>query len=146
MKIETNNPATEQNITSYDLMDREAAFSMVDASHKAFLQWRTTTHQERASQLVKIASALRSQANEIARLMSTETGKLLRDSKSEVELCAKIFEYTAENGPKSWPMKSEPIAAVRSELSSAIHLSASSTAFSRGTFRSISRPECLPQI
>ena len=38
MKIETNNPATEQNITSYDLMDREAAFSKVDASHKAFLQ------------------------------------------------------------------------------------------------------------
>ena len=80
-------------------MDSEEAFSKVDACHNAFLQWRTTTHQQRATQLVKIASTLRSRVGEIAELMTIETGKLLRDSKAEVELCAQIFEYTAEKGP-----------------------------------------------
>lgn len=31
--------------------------------------------------------------------MTAEMGKLLRDGKMEVELCARIFEYTADNGP-----------------------------------------------
>mgnify|MGYP005989842773 FL=1 len=32
--------------------------------------------------------------------MTQETGKLLRDGKTEVELCAQIFEYTADHGPE----------------------------------------------
>ena len=31
--------------------------------------------------------------------MTRETGKLLKDGKTEVEICAAIFEYTAKNGP-----------------------------------------------
>ena len=47
----------------------------------------------------KIASVLRENAETFSELMTREMGKLLRDGKTEIELCARIFEYTADHGP-----------------------------------------------
>lgn len=99
-QITTTNPADDTKIASYDVTDREAAFAAVERCHAAFLDWRTRTHNERAPCLRDIAAALRDHAEAFAELMTRETGKLLRDGLTEVELCAQIFEYTAENGPK----------------------------------------------
>ena len=95
----TINPATETELKRYDLMSAETAFSKVEKCHAAFLDWRTKSHTERAPYLHKIAKALRSMMDEYANLMTEETGKLLYDGKTEVELCAQIFEYTADHGP-----------------------------------------------
>ncbi len=98
-KITTINPATEAKIATYDLMSADTAFEKVEACHAAFLEWRDKAHDARAAYLVDIAAALREDADEFARLMTEETGKLRRDGKAEVELCAQIFEYAAKNGP-----------------------------------------------
>jgi succinate-semialdehyde dehydrogenase/glutarate-semialdehyde dehydrogenase len=98
--ITTINPATEQSIKTYELMSKDAAFEKVEASHSAFLGWRAKTHEERAFHLRNVANTLRSNASELASLMTRETGKLLRDGETEVELSAQILEYTAKNGPK----------------------------------------------
>lgn len=97
--INTVNPVTEEVISSYDLMTAEAAFKRVEVCHDAFLDWRKKSHEQKQPYLRDIAAALRSNADELAKLMTTETGKLLRDGLMEVELCAQIFDYTAENGP-----------------------------------------------
>lgn len=97
--ISTTNPATEAHLESYPLMSREEAFARIEACHDAFLDWRTRSHDERAPVLRDLAAALRSHADELARLMTAETGKLLRDGRTEVELCARLFEYTADEGP-----------------------------------------------
>ncbi|MEL7253284.1 MAG: NAD-dependent succinate-semialdehyde dehydrogenase [Pseudomonadota bacterium] len=95
----TINPATETELAGYDLMSPDAAFGKIETCHAAFLDWRKKSHTERAPYLRDIAKVLRSKSDEYANLMTEETGKLLRDGKTEVELCAQIFEYTAENGP-----------------------------------------------
>ncbi|APX10563.1 NAD-dependent succinate-semialdehyde dehydrogenase [Tateyamaria omphalii] len=95
----TINPATETKLAGYDLMSPDAAFDKIQKCHAAFLDWRQKSHTERAPYLRDIAKVLRSKADEYANLMTEETGKLLRDGKTEVELCAQIFEYTAEHGP-----------------------------------------------
>ncbi len=97
--IKTINPATEAEIATYELMNAETAFGKLEACHSAFLQWRDKTPEARAPYLVDIAAALRENADELARLMTEETGKLSRDGKTEVELCAQLFEYAAKNGP-----------------------------------------------
>jgi len=97
--ITTINPASEEAISTYALMSKDAAFETVAACHTAFLQWRTTTHKERATYLRDIADALRKHAGALAALMTAETGKLLRDGIAEVELSAQLFEYAAEHGP-----------------------------------------------
>ncbi len=98
--VSTKNPATEETIATYDVMTSDAAFDKIEKCHEAFLKWRTKDHAERAPYLRKIAAALRDNNDAFATLMTEETGKLLRDGHTEIELCAQIFEYTAEHGPE----------------------------------------------
>jgi succinate-semialdehyde dehydrogenase / glutarate-semialdehyde dehydrogenase len=100
-KIKTINPATEEEIRTYELMTEDEATKRLEACHEAFLEWRKLSHDERAPYLTRIAGKLREHADELAALMTHETGKLLKDGKTEVELCAAIFEYTAKTGPKA---------------------------------------------
>jgi succinate-semialdehyde dehydrogenase / glutarate-semialdehyde dehydrogenase len=97
--ITTTNPATDETLATYDLMSAETAFGKLEASHAAFTDWKTKSHSERAQSLRNIAARMRDNADKFANLMTMEMGKLLRDGKMEVELCARILEYTAENGP-----------------------------------------------
>uniref|UniRef100_UPI0039838764 NAD-dependent succinate-semialdehyde dehydrogenase n=1 Tax=Sphingorhabdus sp. TaxID=1902408 RepID=UPI0039838764 len=61
--------------------------------------WRLKSLDERASVMSSIATELRKSRDEFAQLMTNEVGKLLRDSLSEIELCAAICDFTAKNGP-----------------------------------------------
>ena len=92
-------PASGQPLKTYDLMDADQARGVVDACDAAFEEWRSVSHAERGKVLRAIAARLREHTDELAELMTDETGKLLRDGRLEVELCAQIFEYTAEHGP-----------------------------------------------
>ncbi|NPD19466.1 NAD-dependent succinate-semialdehyde dehydrogenase [Alterinioella nitratireducens] len=99
-QITTINPATEEPLASYDLMSETKATQIVEAAHAAFLDWRTKTHAERGEHLTAIAAKLRENADDLAKLMTQEVGKLYKDGKTEVELCAGIFEYAAKHGPE----------------------------------------------
>lgn len=99
--ITTINPATEENVQTYDLMNAAEATDRLEACHEAFLEWRKLSHKDRSPYLSKIAQKLRDNADELAALMTEETGKLLKDGYSEVEICAAIFDYTAKNGPEA---------------------------------------------
>ncbi|THH35163.1 NAD-dependent succinate-semialdehyde dehydrogenase [Aliishimia ponticola] len=98
-KIETFNPATSEKLASYEKMSEAEAFEKIEASHAAFLDWREKTHDERAPYLKAIAKTLRDNADDLAALMTREMGKLLSAAKDEVEICAAIFEYSAQTGP-----------------------------------------------
>lgn len=98
--ITTFNPATEEEIRTYDIMTEREAMDRVEACHAAFLEWRKLAHQERAPHLSKIGQKLRENAEDLAALMTSETGKLLKDGLREIEICAAILDYTAQNGPR----------------------------------------------
>ncbi|MEP3330330.1 NAD-dependent succinate-semialdehyde dehydrogenase [Sedimentitalea sp.] len=97
--ITITNPATGKVIESYPLMTKGDAVQKLEAAHEAFLDWRTKTHEVRAPYLMRIAEVLREHSDELSELMTRETGKLTKDGKTEVEICAAIFEYTAQHGP-----------------------------------------------
>ena len=99
-QIQTRNPATGEPLETYETMGESEVFAKIEAAHAAFLDWRTKSHDERAPYLRKIAEVLRANADRFAELMTREMGKLIKDGKTEVEICARIFEYTAEHGPK----------------------------------------------
>ncbi|MEP2724997.1 NAD-dependent succinate-semialdehyde dehydrogenase [Roseibium sp.] len=98
--ITTVNPFTEEVLKTYDYMSGEEAAAVVQASHEAFLDWRLRSLEDRAKVVSAIADALREKKEAFAQLMTDETGKLIGDSREEVELCAGICDYTAEHGPK----------------------------------------------
>lgn len=97
--ITTINPATEEQLQTYNLMSETEAIDALEKCHAAFLEWRNQSHEDRGKYLTKIGQKLRDNADELAALMTRETGKLLKDGLREVEICAAIFDYTAKNGP-----------------------------------------------
>ena len=98
-QIKTINPANRETIETYELMSKSEAFARIDAAHDAFLDWREHSLEDRAAVLRRLATTLRDNTDRIAELMTRETGKLLRDGRTEVEICASILEYSAERGP-----------------------------------------------
>lgn len=96
--IQTINPVTEKVLETYPLMTDAEAMEVVAKSHEAFLKWRLRSLDERASVISSIAAELRKSRDDFAQLMTDEVGKLLRDSLSEIELSAKICDFTANNG------------------------------------------------
>lgn len=97
--IQTKNPLTEKGLETYSYMTDAEALGVVQNSHDAFLAWRLKSLDERASVISSIGAELRKSKDEFAQLMTNEVGKLLRDSLSEIELCAAICDYTAKSGP-----------------------------------------------
>ncbi|MGV0875983.1 NAD-dependent succinate-semialdehyde dehydrogenase [Martelella sp. FLE1502] len=97
--LTTINPLTEEELKSYPQMSDEEASAVVEASHTAFLEWRLKPLEERAKVISAIAEEMRKSKDEFAKLMTDEVGKLLKDSREEVELCAAICDYTAKIGP-----------------------------------------------
>lgn len=98
-QLTTINPLTEEVQATYDYMSDEEATAVVNASHDAYLQWRLRSLDERAKVIAAIAKALRDRKEEFAQLMTNEVGKLIKDSRTEVDLCAAICDYTAQQGP-----------------------------------------------
>lgn len=96
--ITTVNPATGENIKEYNYMSKDEVNKIVDASHEAFLEWRKTSHEERAKVINSIGDTLMEYKEELSKLMTEERGKLYSQSLQEVDLCKGICDYTAEKG------------------------------------------------
>ncbi len=104
--ITTINPTTGKNLDTYEEIDRDTAYAKVDACHEAFNEWKLKSAEERAKVIKAIGQSLRDNKEELAQLMTDEVGKLIKDSRDEIELCAGICDYTAQTGPKE--LASEP--------------------------------------
>jgi len=96
--ITTVNPTTGEDIKEYNYMTNDEVNKIVDASHEAFLEWRKTSHEERAKVIKSIGDTLVKYKEELSKLMTEERGKLYDQSLSEVDLCKGICDYTAEKG------------------------------------------------
>ena len=95
--ITTINPTTGKNLTSYKYMTDEEVKNTIDKSHKAFLDWKTKSFEERGTIIKAIGKELLNYKPELAELMTNEMGKLLKQSQQEVDLCAGICDYSADN-------------------------------------------------
>ncbi|WP_201550190.1 NAD-dependent succinate-semialdehyde dehydrogenase [Psychrobacter fjordensis] len=99
--ITTINPTTGEEIKNYDYMSVDEVNKIVNASHEAFLAWRTVSHEERGRAIKSIGDKLIEYKEELAKLMTEERGKLYSQSLEEIDLCKAICDYTAENGVES---------------------------------------------
>ncbi|APX24082.1 MAG: succinate-semialdehyde dehydrogenase [Rhodobacteraceae bacterium] len=98
--ITTVNPATETELARYERMNDDQMFEALKACHDAFDEWRLTPATRRAEIIARIGQQLSSRKEELAQLMTDEVGKLIGDSRDEVDLCAAICEWTAKQGPE----------------------------------------------
>ncbi|NMH60779.1 NAD-dependent succinate-semialdehyde dehydrogenase [Alteromonas ponticola] len=95
--VETINPATEEILNHYTLLSEKEALTAVDNAHSSYAQWRKTSFAERAKLFHSLADLIEARADDLAKLMTNEMGKVGAQGKQEVELCAKICRYTADH-------------------------------------------------
>ena len=96
--IKTVNPATNEVLKSFEEMTDPAIEAAISGADKAYNDWRKTSYEERASFLHKVASLMRKKKDSLAKLITLEMGKLLKQSEGEIALSADIFDYYADNG------------------------------------------------
>ncbi|RTM07313.1 MAG: NAD-dependent succinate-semialdehyde dehydrogenase [Hyphomicrobiales bacterium] len=97
MTYATTYPYTGEVLKNFPNATDEEVAQAIDAAHNAFLAWRHTSYAARGAILQKAADLLRQNADEYARLLTLEMGKLFAEAKAEVELSAKILEYYVHN-------------------------------------------------
>jgi succinate-semialdehyde dehydrogenase/glutarate-semialdehyde dehydrogenase len=95
--IKSINPATEEEIKSYEEMTLGQIESIINKTNEAFLEWKETDFSFRKSLMKKAAEVLRSNKKKYADLMTIEMGKPIKQSFAEVEKCAWVCDYFADN-------------------------------------------------
>ncbi len=95
--IKTINPATGEILREYKPISKEQAASAVKKARNIFKEWKQDIGR-RADFLYDFASELRKNKENLAKVATNEMGKAIRESRSEVEKCAWVMEYFADNG------------------------------------------------
>ncbi|MEO6523316.1 MAG: NAD-dependent succinate-semialdehyde dehydrogenase [Mucilaginibacter sp.] len=98
MSIQTINPNTNQVVKSFTESSPEAVEAAMIQAEKAFAIWRKTSYKSRANLLHMVAIIMRERKEELAAMITLEMGKLLDQSRGEIDLSADIFDYYALNG------------------------------------------------
>lgn len=98
--ITTINPATEEVIQHYALHMPNEVNARLDSLHHGWKQWKALSFSERGKYLAALSNKLLEKKDEYARLITLEMGKPIRFARAEIEKCAWICEYFAENAEK----------------------------------------------
>jgi acyl-CoA reductase-like NAD-dependent aldehyde dehydrogenase len=96
-ELETINPATEEIIQEYKIMTKEQINDKVKEARNAFQDWKKDA-SKRTDLLHDFAQELRKNKENLAKTATNEMGKAIKEARSEVEKCAWVMEYYADNG------------------------------------------------
>jgi succinate-semialdehyde dehydrogenase / glutarate-semialdehyde dehydrogenase len=89
-------PATEDSLVEVADAGVADALDAVTAAHDALAGWAATPPRVRAECLRRTFELMTANAESLARLMSLENGKSLRDARGEVTYAAEFFRWYAE--------------------------------------------------
>jgi succinate-semialdehyde dehydrogenase/glutarate-semialdehyde dehydrogenase/succinyl-CoA reductase len=96
-ELKTINPATEELISTYEIMTKEQISEKAKKAQDAFSDWKKDI-QKRVDHIHDFAQELRKNKEVLARTVTREMGKVIKEARSEVEKCAWIMDYFADNG------------------------------------------------
>ena len=93
----TIDPVTGDQIAQYSEISDAELDALIGRSTTAYRSWRTTPLEQRRAVLTRAAEIHREQAEELAKLLTSEMGKPIAQAKGEVALVASIYQYYADH-------------------------------------------------
>jgi aldehyde dehydrogenase (NAD+) len=97
--FETDNPAKpKQVLATFQKACKEDLYRAIETAEKAFLPWSETPAPKRGLILLRAAQLLQEQKEQLAREMTLEMGKVLQESRGDVQEAIDIAEYMAGEG------------------------------------------------
>jgi len=95
--LKSINPTTGKVVKTYESHSEKGVEKIINSIDKTFHYWRFVSFTERALYMQNLSTLLRSQKEELAFLMALEMGKVIKEGVSEIEKCAWVCEYYAQN-------------------------------------------------
>ncbi|NYV74204.1 NADP-dependent succinic semialdehyde dehydrogenase [Streptomyces sp. UH6] len=96
MPIATVNPATGETVRTFEAIGAQEVERRLAAADTAFRSYRTTPFAERSRLLHRAADLLERESDEVARTLTTEMGKPLRQARAEAAKCVKAMRWYAD--------------------------------------------------
>ena len=111
--MQSVNPFTGEVIKNYPEYTSKEVTSIISQVDTTFQQWRLTGFEHRAILMKNLQALLIERKNELARIMVAEMGKVLREAMGEIEKCALVCSFYADNAASF--LKNETIQTEASE-------------------------------
>jgi succinate-semialdehyde dehydrogenase / glutarate-semialdehyde dehydrogenase len=100
MAIATINPATGQTVGTFTAFDSAEIDARIARAAEAFTSYRRTTFAQRATWMRAAADEVDEASDEIAKLMTLEMGKPVKQAAAEAAKCAAAMRFYADNAEK----------------------------------------------
>ena len=97
MEFKSINPYNDKEINIYKELTENQLTQKLEKSTQAFEIWRKVPLKERAKLMKKAGQVLRDNLEEYAKMITLEMGKPITGSRAEVNKCAWVCDYYAEN-------------------------------------------------
>ncbi|WP_101842604.1 NAD-dependent succinate-semialdehyde dehydrogenase [Halobacillus sp. Marseille-P3879] len=94
------NPATQERVGTMPVGTKEHVLTAIEGAKKALEHWKELSAEERANYLEKFYQRVIERQEEIARILTLENGKPLKEAKGEVLYAASFIKWYAEEGKR----------------------------------------------
>ncbi|NOX89217.1 MAG: NAD-dependent succinate-semialdehyde dehydrogenase [Calditrichaeota bacterium] len=94
------NPTDNRVIKEYPEHSEQEVKKIISLVQEEFRFWRQISMIQRSGLMRRAAQILRQRRDEFAGLITLEMGKIIREARAEVEKCAWVCDYYAENAEK----------------------------------------------
>ncbi len=105
--IKSINPYTNELLAEFHSLSEGDLQQKLGVGSLAFSIWKETDFSKRAELMNNAARVLKINREKYAKIISLEMGKILKESLAEVDKCALVCEYYAENAAEF--LQAEPI-------------------------------------
>src|SRR4029434_8106539 len=92
---EVINPATGEAFARMSTVLRAEVREAITRAHAAFLSWRKLTAKARGACVIKLANEVERHGDEISRIITTENGKPLTQSRTETAMAIDHLRWFA---------------------------------------------------
>jgi succinate-semialdehyde dehydrogenase len=96
----TSNPATGEQIETFSFFTPKETEAVLVRADKTFQTFRKLSVHQRAQFLSNLAMTLRRNKDQLAKVITTEMGKISIEAEAEIEKCAMEADWYAEHGPQ----------------------------------------------
>ena len=97
MEFKSINPYNGQQVAKFTALTKDELDEKLNISQKAFETWKKVPLKERCQLIKNAGQVLRDNVDDYAKMITLEMGKPISESRSEVNKCAWVCDYYADN-------------------------------------------------
>jgi succinate-semialdehyde dehydrogenase/glutarate-semialdehyde dehydrogenase len=95
-KLFSINPATEEILAEFPILTKKEMEEKINLSALTFEKWKKVPFSEKKQLMKKVALILLKEKERLAKIITLEMGKTIKESLMEVEKCATVCNFFAE--------------------------------------------------